>query len=119
MSASDKKRLRKEENLAALTEKQHKEKAEAKKLKIATIAFVAVLAVMVVVAAVVMSVNIINNTGVIDKNTIAATVAALVIIPACFAYNLDVGAGPALLAIYLFLKAVRTRAAISSAVRCI
>ncbi|MFI3312768.1 MAG: sodium-dependent transporter [Eubacteriales bacterium] len=30
-------------------------------------------------------------------DTIAAIVAALVIIPACFAYNLDVGSGPALL----------------------
>ncbi len=39
------------------------------------------------------------NTGLFD--TIAAIVAALVIIPACFAYNMDVGAGPGLLFVTL------------------
>ena len=39
------------------------------------------------------------RTAVCD--TIAALVAALVIIPACFAYNLDVGAGPSLLFVTL------------------
>ena len=39
------------------------------------------------------------RTAVFD--TIAALVAALVIIPACFAYSLDVGAGPALLFVTL------------------
>ena len=44
-------------------------------------------------------VRIATRTAVFD--TIAAMVAALVIIPACFAYGLDVGAGPALLFITL------------------
>ena len=44
-------------------------------------------------------VHIAVRTAVFD--TIAALVAALVIIPACFAYNLDVGAGPALLFVTL------------------
>ncbi len=35
------------------------------------------------------------NTAIFD--TIAAMLAALVIIPACFAYNVDVGSGPGLL----------------------
>lgn len=39
------------------------------------------------------------RTAIFD--TIAAFVAALVIIPACFAYNLDVGAGPSLLFVTL------------------
>lgn len=39
------------------------------------------------------------RTAIFD--TIAATVAALVIIPACFAYDLDVGSGPALLFVTL------------------
>lgn len=39
------------------------------------------------------------NTAIFD--TIAAMVAALVIIPACFAYNVDVGAGPGLLFVTL------------------
>ena len=49
MSASDKKRLRKEERLAALTEKQQQAKKEAKKIKAMSIAFVAVLAVVLLV----------------------------------------------------------------------
>ncbi len=40
-----------------------------------------------------------RNTGIFD--TIAAIVAALVIIPACFSYNLDVGKGPSLLFVTL------------------
>ena len=44
-------------------------------------------------------VKIAIRTAVFD--TIAAMVAALVIIPACFAYNLDIGAGPALLFVTL------------------
>lgn len=39
------------------------------------------------------------RTAIFD--TVAATVAALVIIPACFAYGLDVGAGPSLLFVTL------------------
>jgi len=44
-------------------------------------------------------VHIAVRTAIFD--TIAALVAALVIIPACFAYNLDVGAGPSLLFVTL------------------
>jgi len=44
-------------------------------------------------------VHVAVRTAVFD--TIAALVAALVIIPACFAYKLDVGAGPALLFVTL------------------
>ena len=44
-------------------------------------------------------VKVATRTAVFD--TIAAMVAALVIIPACFAYGLDVGAGPALLFVTL------------------
>ncbi|MBM7871499.1 NSS family neurotransmitter:Na+ symporter [Clostridium pascui] len=40
-----------------------------------------------------------KNTAIFD--TIAAIVAALVIIPACFAYNVDVGSGPGLLFVTL------------------
>ena len=44
-------------------------------------------------------VHVAIRTGVCD--TVAALVAALVIIPACFAYGLDVGAGPSLLFVTL------------------
>ncbi len=40
-------------------------------------------------------VGVAQHTALFD--TIAAVVAALVIIPACFSYGLDVGAGPSLL----------------------
>ena len=72
MSASDKKKLRKEAAVAALTEKQKKEQAEAKKLKAATISFVAIMLVIALVAASVLTVRGINNSGIIDKKTIAA-----------------------------------------------
>lgn len=44
-------------------------------------------------------VGVSQNTALFD--TIAALIAALVIIPACFAYNMDVGAGPSLLFVTL------------------
>ena len=74
MSASSKKKLRKEQNAAMLTDKQQKAKAEAKKMKITTIVFVAVILAIVVTFAVVLSVNTIKNSGVFQKNTVAATV---------------------------------------------
>ena len=74
MSASSKKKLRKEQDAAMLTEKQLVEQKEAKKLKIYTIVFAAVMAVVVCVALVTMAVNLVNRSGVIDKNTVAAQV---------------------------------------------
>ena len=44
-------------------------------------------------------VSVARKTAIFD--TIAAIIAALVIIPACFSYNLDVGAGPGLLFVTL------------------
>lgn len=74
MSASDKKKLRKEQAVAFLTEKQQKEQAEAKKLKIYTISFITAMALVVCIALGVLAVRAVNNSGVIQKNTIAATV---------------------------------------------
>ncbi len=73
MSASDKKKLRKEEKAAALSEKQRKEQAEAKKLKAASITFVVVMIAVALVAASVMIFNVVNSSGIIDRNTVAAT----------------------------------------------
>ena len=72
MSASDKKKLRKEAAAAALTEKQKKEQVEAKKLKAATISFVAIMLVIALTAAAVLTVRGVNNSGIIDRKTIAA-----------------------------------------------
>ena len=74
MSASTKKKLRKEQNELKLTERQQQAQAEAKKLKITTIAFVVLILAIVVAFAVTISINSIKNSGVIQKNTVAATV---------------------------------------------
>ena len=73
MSASSKKKLRKELNAAALTEKQLAEQKESKKLKTYTVTFVAVLALVVVAALVVAIITGINNSGVLQRNTDAVT----------------------------------------------
>ena len=74
MSASSKKKLRKEQEAAILTEKQLKEQKEAKKLKIYSIIFVAIMLVVAVVGITVMAVRGVQNSGMIQKNTVAATV---------------------------------------------
>ena len=74
MSASSKKKLRKEQNAAALTEKQRAEQKEAKKLKAYSISFIAIMLVVVITAASVMTVTGINRSGILQKNTIAAIV---------------------------------------------
>ena len=74
MSASNKKKLRKEQQAAALTEKQLAEQKESKKLKIYTVSFVAVLALIVVAALVVGGITSFNNSGILQRNTDAVTI---------------------------------------------
>lgn len=74
MSASDKKKLRKEQDASIITERQKQERAEAKKLKIYTTVFVAALVLIACTAIAVLTVRGINNSGVMQKNTVAATV---------------------------------------------
>ena len=69
MSASSKKQLRKEQNLAAMTEKQLQEKKEAKKLKIYTISFILVIALVVGIGATLIVRNTVVNSGVLQKTT--------------------------------------------------
>ena len=52
MSASDKKKLRREQEAAKMTERQLAEQKEAKKLKLFTTLFIVVLAVIVAIAAI-------------------------------------------------------------------
>ena len=70
MSASSKKKLRKELNAAAMTEKQLQEQKEAKKLRLYTGIFAAVIAVMILVVAI----SRIGSTGIIPRSTTALTV---------------------------------------------
>lgn len=75
MSASDKKKLRKEQNAAALTEKQLQERKEAKTLKTYTVTFIVV---MVLVVAIVLGVVVRTPiAGAIDRGTHAVTVGDL------------------------------------------
>ncbi len=73
MSASSKKKLRKEAEAAKLTERQQAARAEAKKTKVYTIAFVAVMVLLLVVAIVVGVTRTIANSGLREKNTVAVT----------------------------------------------
>jgi len=72
MSASDKKKLRKEQASAQLSEKQKKAQSEAKKLRTMSVTFVVLMLVVVLTTATVLVIRGVNNSGVIDRNTIAA-----------------------------------------------
>lgn len=74
MSASAKKKLRKEENLAQLTEKQRNEQKEIKKLKTYTTIFVVAIAIVLVAGLLISGFNFYKNSGIKEKNTIAATI---------------------------------------------
>ncbi len=74
MSASSKKKLRKEQNAAALTEKQLAQQKESKKLKAYTVTFVAVIAVVVAAALIVGAVTGIMNSGILQRSTDAVTI---------------------------------------------
>ena len=70
MSASSKKKLRKELNAAAMTEKQLQEQKETKKLRRYTAAFAVAIAAMILVVIV----SRIFGTGIIPRSTTALTV---------------------------------------------
>ena len=74
MSASSKKKLRKELSAAAITEKQLQEQKEAKKLKTISIVFIAIMLVIAVTAVSVLIFRAVDNSGILDRNTIAATI---------------------------------------------
>ena len=70
MSASRKKMLRREENMAAMTERQQKELKDAKQLKLYTVLFTIAIIAMVVVFAV----TTVFNSGILQRSTTALTV---------------------------------------------
>ena len=74
MSASNKKKLRKEQYAAQLTEKQQQEQKETKQLKAYTTAFVAILAAVVLIAAITFGITTYNNSGIPQRNTNALTI---------------------------------------------
>ncbi len=74
MSASDKKKLRKEQVAAARTEKQQQAQKEAKKLKIMTISFITILALVFVCFGWILVDNYLTVNGVFEKRTIVANI---------------------------------------------
>ena len=74
MSASSKKKLRKEQEAAKLTEKQLTAQKEAKKNSLYTTAFVVVMAAILIIALVVGVTQTMTNSGIREKNTTALTV---------------------------------------------
>ncbi len=74
MSASNKKKLRNEQNAQKLTERQQQEQKEAKKLKLYTTIFVVALAVLLIAAVTLGVSRGLTKSGVLERNTVAATV---------------------------------------------
>ena len=74
MSASSKKKLRKEQEAAKMTEKQLTAQKEAKKNRLYTTAFMVVMVAIVVIALVVGVKQTITSNGIREKNTVALTV---------------------------------------------
>lgn len=73
MSASSKKKLRKEQEAAKMTEKQLAAQKEAKKTSLYTTAFVVVMAAILVIAVFVGVRQTITTSGIREKNTVALT----------------------------------------------
>ena len=74
MSASSKKKLRKEQNAAQMTEKQQFEQKEAKKLKAYTLTFVAIMAVVLVLSVGTMAITAYINSGITERNADAVKI---------------------------------------------
>ena len=74
MSASSKKKIRKEQETELLTQRQQQEQKEAKKLKAITAAFIAGLAIILLVFVGVLISDGINSSGIVGKWTTVATI---------------------------------------------
>lgn len=86
MSASSKKKFRKEQVAAQMTEKQRQQQAEAKKLKTYTIIFVTVMVLVVGTVLGILAARTVDQSGVIDRNTMAASIGDYEISSAKMAY---------------------------------
>lgn len=74
MSASDKKKLRKEQYGEMLTAKQRQQRADEKKLKLYTVLFVTSMILIVGIVLAVLGIRAVTNGGLVEKMTVAATV---------------------------------------------
>lgn len=74
MSASSKKKIRREQEASMLTERQQKELSEARKVKTLTVVFSAIMILIVVSFLAIQIVAGIDRNGIFEKNTVVATV---------------------------------------------
>ena len=74
MSASNKKKLRKEQNADKLTARQSQAEKEAKQLKRYTVTFVSIIAIILVAAIAIVGVRAVIQSGSLQRNSIAAVV---------------------------------------------
>ena len=74
MSASSKKKLRKEEQMAKLTERQMAEQKEAKKLKTNSIIFTVAIGLVLVIGLVMLVWTLYSNSGIGERNTKAVEI---------------------------------------------
>ena len=74
MSASKKKQLRKELFAGQMTEKQLQQQKEAKKTKLYTIGFIVVMSLVLCIALGVLGVRAVNQSGIIQRRTMAAQI---------------------------------------------
>lgn len=74
MSASDKKKLRKEQEATSLTEKQLAQKKEDKQLKTYTMTFIIVMVLVVAIAVSSMGISWYNTSGIPARGTVAVTI---------------------------------------------
>lgn len=72
MSASSKKKLRKEQEAARMTERQEKARKEAKKTKVYTAVFAIIMAAILLIAVILLPYNCAKSSGYFTKKTIAA-----------------------------------------------
>lgn len=72
MSASSKKKLRKEQEAARMTERQEKARKEAKKTKVYTAVFAIIMAAVLLIAVILLPYNCAKSSGYFTKKTIAA-----------------------------------------------
>lgn len=74
MSASSKKKLRHEQAAEKMTQRQLQEQKEAKSLKRLTVVFCAVMVLIAVLAVSVLTYRGVTNSGIRERNTVAATI---------------------------------------------
>ncbi len=86
MSASSKKKLRKEQAAEMMTQRQQQEKKNARTLKIQTVAFISAIVLIFGIVLGVFAYRGVTNSGILQKNVVAATIGDRKVISATLNY---------------------------------